>query len=191
MVNNCSGIQKSVEWCEGACEPSGVQGRIYYISDSDVKSAPELPVDAHGRPTSATLTGEFVLAEDAVFMAIDGLTTKAQHSSEAQGEYPNQTQLNKLTVVHPGVGPEASALPCYVNNTRCWYVFRDMRGRWRVLGSKRFHCKSTITQDNGQGETGETGTTLAAQCTGITVTPFYTGKLLTVDGEIDCSDNAA
>lgn len=190
-VKKCTTLQKSVGWCQGTPEMPSIMRRVYYISKADIVGFPDLPRDENDRPTSSVLVGEFVLAADKFFHYIDILPEKSQHQSEAQGEQPSQTQINKLTLVHPGVGDEATSLAAYLNNTDCIYVFQDMRRKWRVVGNDRWTTKSTVAQDNGQGPTGNTSTTVAVEVTDEIPSPFYKGILKTEDGDIDCSGKAA
>lgn len=192
MSKTCTNIQKSLEWCEGTPSPAGIRRRLYYLSDSKIVTRPAYKRDELGRATDATLEGSFVLAADAKWLAIDILPDKSQLVSESQGEYPNITQLNKLTAVHPGTGPEATALSSYVNNTSCTYLVPDMLGRYRVVGAgnDKYITKSTVAQDLGQGATGNASTTLNVEATDEMPAPFYVGTIVTEDGEIDCSGEA-
>ena len=147
-------------------------------------SWPTLTHDTIGRLLHAFYTGNFELAADATWKFIDILPDKSQLTSEAQGEYPSQTQLNKLTAVHPGVGMEASALAGYVNNCDCVYLVETVRGKYRVVGSEKWQVKSTVAQDLGQGATGTTSTTLNVEATDECPAPFYQGKIETEDGTI-------
>ena len=185
--NSCLAVQKSLGWCQGTPEYAGVRRRIFYISKGAIVSFPELPTDELGRATSAVLKGDFVLAADQKWKYIDILPDKSQLTSEPQGEMPSQTQLNKLVAVHPGVGAEATALSLYVNNSDCVYVVEDMAGKYRVLGNDRWSTVSTVNQDNGQGSTGTTSTTLNVEVPDVAPAPFYVGTLDTEEGEIDCS----
>ena len=190
-VQKCTTVQQSLAWCQGTPELPGVKRRIYYIAKSAIVTFPKLPRDAAGRPTSATLTGSFVLAADQKWKYIDILPSKSQLTSEAQGELPSQTQLNKLTAVHPGVGPEASAAAAYINNSDNVFVVEDMKDNFRVLGNDKWETKSTVAQDLGQGATGSTSTTIAVEAPDEVPAPFYTGTLETEDGTITCSKSAA
>lgn len=114
---------------------------------------------------------------------IDHLPEKSQLTSEAQGEVPSQTQLNKLTIVHPGVGAEASAAAAYINNNDNVYLVQDMSDKWRVVGCERWQTKSTVAQDLGQGPTGTASTTISVEATDETPAPFYKGKIETEDGD--------
>ena len=153
MAKSCTPIQKSLAWCQGTPELPGIKRRLYYISKDQIVQWPTLTRDANGRLTSAAYSGNFELVADATWKFIDILPDKSQLTSEAQGEYPSMTQLNKLTAVHPGVGVEASALAAYVNNCDCVYLVETVRGKYRVVGSEKWQVKSTVAQDLGQGAT--------------------------------------
>lgn len=185
---NCMGLQESIGWCEGTPEPAGIRRRAYYISMGDCMSHPMIPVDENGRPISSILTGPFVLAADKTWKYIDFLPEKSQYQSDPQGEYPSQTQLDKLTMVHPGVGPEATNACVYINNTRCFFLFQDKKGRWRLIGNPDYESKNTVAQDLGQGATGTTSTTIAVEATNIVAAPFFNGTIVTEEGEINITD---
>lgn len=187
MDKKCTSIQKSLGWCQGTPELPGVKRRIFYLSSSFIAGYPQLPRDELGRVTSAVLAGSFVLSADAKWKYIDILPDKSQLTSEAQGEFPSQTQLNKLVAVHPGVGQEASAAAAYINNTNNVFIVEDMKGSYRVLGNDKWDTKSTVAQDLGQGATGTTSTTINVEVTDEVPAPFYVGVIETEDGDIDCS----
>lgn len=186
----CSTLQKSLGWCQGTPELPGVKRRIYYIAKNLLVSFPTLPRDSNGRPTSSVLTGDFTCAADAKWHYIDILPDKSQLTSEAQGELPSQTQLNKLTAVHPGVGAEASAAAAYINNSDNIFIVEDMKGNYRVLGNDKWTTKSTVAQDLGQGPTGTTSTTISVEATDEVPAPFYVGTIETDEGTIQCSKAA-
>ena len=183
--NVCSTIQQSLAWCQGTPELPGIKRRIYYISKDQIVSWPVLTYDSLGRLTSAAYSGSFVLAADATWKFIDILPDKSQLTSDPQGEFPSQTQLNKLVAVHPSVGLEASALSAYVNNNDCVYLVETVRGQFRVVGSDKWQVKSTVAQDLGQGATGTTSTTLNVEATDECPAPFYYGEIVTEDGVIN------
>ena len=183
--NVCSTIQQSLAWCQGTPELPGIKRRIYYISKDQIVSWPVLTYDSLGRLTSAAYSGSFVLAADATWKFIDILPDKSQLTSDPQGEFPSQTQLNKLVAVHPSVGIEASALSAYVNNNDCVYLVETVRGQFRVVGSDKWQVKSTVAQDLGQGATGTTSTTLNVEATDECPAPFYYGEIVTEDGVIN------
>lgn len=187
-TNTCSALQRSLDWCMGTPELPGIKRRIYYIAKNQIAQWPTFVRDDNGRVTSSILSGSFTLVADATWKFIVILADKSQLTSEAQGEVPSQTQLNKLVAVHPAVGSEASAAAAYLNNSDNVFVVQDMKGKWRVVGSERWQTKTTVAQDNGQGATGTTSTTINVEATDEIPSPFYVGTLVTEDGDIDCSD---
>ena len=192
MAKTCTSIQKSLGWCQGTPELPGMRRRIYYLSKGEIVTWPKLERDErNGRATSAKYIGSFVLKADAKWKFIDILPDKSQLTSEAQGELPSQTQLNKLVAVHPGVGSEASAAAAYINNTDNVFIVEDMKGNYRVLGNDKWTTKATVAQDLGQGASGTTSTTINVEATDEVPAPFYVGTLETEDGDIDCSNGAA
>lgn len=185
MSTTCSNLQKSITWCQGTPEYPGIKRKIYYIAKDKIALWPTLPVDAGGRPTSAIYQGNFTLKADETWKRIDVLPDKCQVTSEAQGEVPSQTQLNKLTAVHPSVGEDASAAAAYINNTDNVFLVEDMKGKYRVIGSDRWSTKCTVAQDLGQGATGTTSTTINAEAPDVVPCPFYTGEIVTEEGTIN------
>ncbi len=185
---NCINIQRSLDWCMGTPELPGIKRRVYYIAKNQIVKWPAFVRDDNGRVSSSTLSGSFTLVADAKWHYIVILADKSQLTSEAQGEVPSQTQLNKATLVHPGVGPSASAASAYLNNSDNVFVVEDMKGNFRIVGSERWMTKTTVAQDNGQGATGTTSTTISVEATDEIPSPFYVGTLNTEEGVIDCSN---
>ena len=194
---NCSPLQKSLAWCMGTPELPGIRKRIYYISKDQIAEWPTYIRDVNNRRMKkAAYRGDFVLVADAKWKYIDILPEKSQLTSEPQGELPSQTQLNKLVAVFPGVSPEASAAACYLNNSDNVFLVEDMKGFFRVVGCRKWFTKTTVSQDNGQGPTGTTSTTINVEAPDEVPSPFYMGIIETelgdVQGEMfDDSDDPA
>ena len=188
--NSCSILQQSLDWCEGTPEPAGIRRTAYYTALSNLAKVPRVPVDSNGRPTSSILEGEFVMVGDAVFHKIVFLPEKSTFTSEAQGEYPSQTQLDKLTLLHPGVGPEAVNAMVSITNTKNAFLFQDRKGRWRMVGHPDYDdMKNSVAQDLGQGSAGSTSTTISVEAPNIVSAPFFSGTIMTDEGEVDLSSD--
>ena len=182
---NCSPLQKSLAWCMGKPELPGIRKRIYYISKDQIAVWPTYIRDYYNRRTKkAAYSGDFVLVADAKWKYIDIIPEKSQLTSEPQGELPSQTQLNKLVAVFPGVSPEASAAACYLNNSDNVFLVEDMKGFFRVVGCRKWFTKTTVSQDNGQGPTGNTSTTINVEAPDEVPSPFYMGIIETEDGDV-------
>ena len=182
---NCSPLQKSLAWCMGTPELPGIRKRIYYISKDQIAEWPTYIRDYYNRRAKkAAYRGDFVLVADAKWKYIDIIPEKSQLTSEPQGELPSQTQLNKLVAVFPGVSPEASAAACYLNNSDNVFLVEDMKGFFRVVGCRKWFTKTTVSQDNGQGPTGNTSTTINVEAPDEVPSPFYMGIIETEDGDV-------
>lgn len=182
---NCSPLQKSLAWCMGKPELPGIRKRIYYISKDQIAEWPIYIRDYYNRRAKkAAYRGDFVLVADAKWKYIDIIPEKSQLTSEPQGELPSQTQLNKLVAVFPGVSPEASATACYLNNSDNVFLVEDMKGFFRVVGCRKWFTKTTVSQDNGQGPTGNTSTTINVEAPDEVPSPFYMGIIETEDGDV-------
>jgi hypothetical protein len=169
----------------GTPELPGIRKRIYYISKDQIAEWPTYIRDYYNRRTKkAAYSGDFVLVADAKWKYIDIIPEKSQLTSEPQGELPSQTQLNKLVAVFPGVSPEASAAACYLNNSDNVFLVEDMKGFFRVVGCRKWITKTTVAQDNGQGPTGNTSTTINVEAPDEVPSPFYMGIIETEDGDV-------
>lgn len=184
-TTNCTPLMGSLGWCEGRPVLPGIRRRLYYTAKSNVTKWPKLQVDEFGRAISATLQGDFELASEAVFHHIDVLVNDSGLTSEAQGEKPSQTQLNKLVAVHPAVDEAATMAAAYLNNNDVVAIVQDMDGKYRVIGNEKWQGNATVAQDNGQGATGKATTTINIEHTDVIPAPFYTGAILTEDGTIN------
>ena len=182
---DCSNIQRSLEWCQGRPQYAGIRRRLYFTARANILSWPTPGKDANGRVLSAAYDGEFVLAADKEWLYIDIIHDKSQMTSEAQGEYPAQSQLNKLVAFHPGIGIDAAAAAAWFNNNETVFLVEDMSCNTRVVGHKDYPIKVTVSQDGGQGITGSAGTTITVEASDDVPAPFYhyTGFFITGDGE--------
>lgn len=184
-TTNCSPLEGSLTWCEGKPVLPGIRRRLYYTAKSNVVKWPKLQVDEYGRATSAILQGNFELAADKYFHHIDVLVNESSLTSEAQGEKPSQTQLNKLVCVHPAVDEAATMAAAYLNNNDIVALVQDMDGKFRVVGNEKWQGNATVAQDNGQGVTGKSSTTINIEHTDVIPAPFYPGTIPTEDGIIN------
>ena len=183
--NSCSPLEASVEWCEGRTVLPGIRRRVYYTHKNNISKWPTLPGAADGRPTQSTYVGSFEMKEGKHFHYFDLLVDKSGITSEPQGEAPSQTQLNKLTGVHPGTKEEATMLSAYFNNSDLVFISQDADGKYRVTGSEMSQTKATVNQDGGQGFTGTASTTVNVEAGDLIPQPFYEGEIDTEDGIVN------
>lgn len=185
-MSKCASVLKNLEWCQGKPVYAGIKRKIYLALVCDIVVWPEIARDASGRPSSATLTGNFVLAEGKKWTVLEHEPSKAEPNSESQGEYPGKTFKNALTAVCPEVGPDATLALALMQNAEVVAIAEDMEGRYRVYGNKRWGgAKVDPSQALGAAPTGSTASTVKIEATDEIPAPFYTGAIATAEGTVN------
>lgn len=190
-MNDCAStdLYESLEFCKGQTVLPGIRQVVYFIPFDQIVTFPTLPdtaADDADMGKIATYEGNFVLAADAKFRKLDVLTTASNIKSDSQGEKPSKTFVNSSTLKHAGTGAKATGFCRMANSDNLIYVVQQRDGQFRVLGNEKFESNTNPSQDSGMNVTDASGTTLEVTVTDVCPAPFYVGKLLTEDGEIDC-----
>ena len=186
-INN---IYDDLSFCKGKTVLPGLRPKAYYIPKEQIVKFPTLPeVDAEGATMEsiATYSGDFVFQADAVAKRIDILSPASNITSASQGEKPSKTFANSATLKYAGNNEKAVGF-CRLANTDDFVYFIQQRdGKFRVLGNEAYETNTNPSQDSGMAETDASGTTLEITVTDVCPAPFYSGKLLTSDGTLDCA----
>lgn len=187
-------IYQSLNWCQGKPVFPGIRSKAYYISKRSIVKWPVLPSEVTEKGTLAELSvykGDFVLAADTKWHDLDIITKESPITSEAQGEVPCVTSLNKATFKYPSVEEEATAFARQANNDDLVYLFQQRNGKFRLIGNEMFNTTTKVKQENGAAETDKAGTTIEVEVTDVCPAPFYTGKIETESGDISGVDGSA
>lgn len=189
-TKNCdnSSLYNSLVFCAGQTVLPGIRKTVYAISKRHIVKWPVLPkVAKTSMKEIAIYQGDFELAADATFMRIDLSLNKGSLKYETQGEKPSRTILNKGSFKHPYNDEDAAAFAAQAIADDLVFVVQQRNGKFRVLGNEMFETDVKVGGDTGEGTTGEVGTTIEVEVADTCAAPFYVGKLVTEDGEIDCS----
>ena len=193
-VNPCkdTGIYKSLEWCPGQTSLPGIRQRVFYIPKKHIVKWPELPKleGAVDMATVATYKGDFTLASEKKWLAIDILSAKSNTTSESQGEKPSKTFLNKSLLKYAGTDAAATGFCRQANIDELIFAVQQRDGKFRIQGSEAFEQDIKISQTSGEGDTGTAGTDLEVSTTDVCPAPFYVGKLETEMGDISGADGS-
>ena len=184
-------MYKSLEWCTGKTILPGIRKRLYYIPKHQIVLFPVLP-DTPAQESGSiseivTYKGSFTLVADAKFRYIEVLVDESPVTSEAQGERPSVTSLNKATFKHPGTEEEATAFCKLANNDDFVYLVQQKNGKFRTLGNEMFETVTKCKQELGGAVTDKAGTTIEVEVTDVCPAPFYTGDIVCEAGTIDAS----
>lgn len=182
-------LYESLEHCKGETVLPGLRPEAYCIPKTQIVKYPKLPDlgdEGATMSTLATYDGSFVLAADAVFHKLDILDSKSNQQSNSQGEKPSKTFVVNATLKYAGNNEAAAGFCRMANADDMIFIVRQRDGKFRVIGNEMFETNVNPSQDSGMAVTDESGTTLEISTTDVCPAPFYTGKIKTADGEIDC-----
>ncbi|PXZ44741.1 MULTISPECIES: hypothetical protein [Sanguibacteroides] len=172
-------------WEQGKKNLPGLKSVAYFINKSKITAWPVLE-DSENAAGCSTYKGDFTLLEAAKWNKVDVIQRKNSLTSEPQGERESTTVLNKLSVKHAGTDEEAISLQRYGNREDLVWLIQDMnsKDKFRVVGSEIFDTITKISLNLGSEATSEKATTIEVEATDECL-PFYTGKIVTADGDIN------
>ena len=180
-------IYDSLAFCPGQTVLPGVRNKVWVSSKKNIVGWPVLPNVAESSMRELSVyQGDFVMATDSVFKRIDLSLNKGSIDYETQGEKPSRTILNKGSFKHPYNDEDAAAFARQAVADDLVFVVQQRDGKYRVLGNEMFETDVKVSGGTGEGTTGEVGTTIEVEVTDLCPAPFYTGTLVTEDGEINC-----
>ena len=195
MSCNRPNIYTDVKHCVGQTNYPGTREFVFQIPREDIAAWPtkDKPTDDGATLASiVTIQGSFVLAADASWKKITLAPDVNSFSSEAQGNWGSKTFNNTVTVVHPGVGPEAAGLCAMLNNDDSVFLVPMRDGRLRLFGNEMFPAMVNPKQESGAAAASDSAqTTLEISVTDETPAPFYEGNVVLSDGSVisgrDCA----
>lgn len=192
MDKNCASVNiySSLRHCKGETVLPGLRPQAYAIPKSQIITFPTLPKPSDEAATMAaiaTYKGDFALAAEAKWLVIDLLDTASNITSASQGEKPSKTFVNSATIKYAGNNEAATGFARMANSDDFIYVVQQRDGKFRVIGNEMFETNTNPGQESGMAVTDASGTTLEVSVTDVCPAPFYVGKLVTVDGVLDCA----
>lgn len=181
-------LYESLKYCKGKTILPGVRAHAYVIPKSWIVKWPTLPAfsaekDLFGK--LATYKGDFTLAADKKWLVVDLAYNKGNIEWEAQGNKPSRTFLNKFTATHPEINGSAAAFQRMAIADDLVWAIPQRDGRVRILGSEQFETDTKPSGATGEGLDGSAGSMFAVEATDVCPAPFYEGKIVTAEGEID------
>lgn len=194
-TKNCAStaLYESLEHCKGTTVLPGLRPHVFYIPKRDIVTFPAPPntvPDGGHMGALATISKDFILAADAKWKKIDIVSNASNVNSESQGDAPSKTFKNSGVFKYPGNNAAAAAFCRQANADDIVYLWPQRDGQYRLLGNNMFETNTTPSQESGSAETDASGTTINVAVTDVMPSPFYTGKIETVDGDISGADGS-
>ena len=175
----------------GSVNPSGIGCTIYRIRKSQIKSWPTLQDDPdamelHSAADLATLVGDFVLEEKAVFEKFYSTQGLGKITYETSGETDSKMFINKGEVSFPDLSAEALGFAKASVNDDYVYIVKSA-GRYHVIGSADYRCVTSPAGDSGAAPGSAKGVKFSVECPDVTPLPIYAGQLPVQGGSYDLS----
>lgn len=193
-MSKCSiDLYQDVKHCVGEVNMPGVRNHIFGIRRENIVLWPEFPKvseETSNLETIVTYQGDFVLAEDSVWVKIDLVPDVSSFSAESQGSWGSKTFVNTINAIMPGVGKKVSGFCAMVNNDDMVFLVPMRNGEYRVFGNDAFAVEVNPKQESGAAATDSAQTTLEIKVTDSMPAPFYNGVIHTMDGDIDAKDGS-
>ncbi len=177
---------ENLDWQDGNVSIPGIFEEAYYIPKSHITAWPAVVASPATAIEEVTLAGTFTLDALKVWKKINHIDGKAVCTADVQGEIRSQTFLNKATFKTSLTNEDATSFAKAANNANIVYLVKEKNsGKWRVLGNVMFN---TLTKPNlslGGEATSERGLTIEVEVTDSIPLPFYTGAIVTDDGDVN------
>lgn len=173
----------------GSINPSGIGVTIYRIAKELITSWPTIADDMSGSgpiTTLAAYSGDFVLADGAVWDKIYSTQGKGNATYEPTGEVDCKMFLNKASLSYPKLTDEVKAFSKVAVNGDFVYVIKH-DGKYVVIGSKEYRVTTNPSGATGAEAGSAKGVTIELEAPDVTPLPTYSGDLVLADGTLDCS----
>lgn len=189
MANNCTtdiDLYENVGFCVGQASLPGMRPHFYFIRREDILTFPKIQgADASKMEDVVVIKTDFVLAADKVWKKVELIEGESEPSCEGQGAEGSRSFLNRVNLVLPGTEKKVSSLISLLNNDDVVIAYPQRGGAIRIIGNEMFRVQFELGQSAGRQVTDSAQTTINASITDVNPAPFYEGKLLTEDGNID------
>ena len=164
----------------GGINPSGIGATIYRIAKKDILAWPSIGND----PDASTGTvdslskysGNFTLAEDAVWDKLYSTQGKGKATFEVTGEVDCKMYTNKASLSFPDLTAEALAFCKAAANGDFVFIVKAA-GRFHVIGSPDYRATISPTGDTGDAAGSAKGVSFEVECPDVTPLPLYVGEL--------------
>jgi hypothetical protein len=171
-------VNSNIAFPEGQENFGGIS-KVYYgfLADADETQWPE-PADS---PTSFALA--ITIALPIVMLATKKMNTiyvtpeTSGLDGETQGERDAESTKRTAEFFFPQPNADSLGFARVIQNRRMFFIFEDMKGQLRLLGSPRFPAKCSANDTSGKASTDRPGITFKVEDIGSGPAPIYTAAI--------------
>ncbi len=164
-------------WADGEENMAGVKVTCYYALASEIEVWAALPASPSTAAEEVTLAGNFRMTSAKYWRKLYVTMQTGEVIDEQQGEVDGQSFAQKATVFYPGTKAEALAFAKNANNSNMVFIFEEVTGNRRVIGSEAIPARVKPSFTTGKAYADRKGMTLEIEAHGYTPAPLYDGVI--------------
>jgi len=171
-------INSNINFGEGQ-ENFGGLAKVWYgfIADADETQWPEPVLTPASFSEAITITDPIVMLTGKQMNEIYVTPETSGLDGEPQGDRDAESTKRTAEFFFPQPNADALGFAKVVQNRRMFFVFQDMSGNKRLLGSPRFPAKCSPKDSTGKASTDRPGVTFTVEDIGNGPVPIITSAL--------------
>jgi hypothetical protein len=165
-------------WPDGSDNIGGTEVNHYYAPLSEIDEFPEISATPANLAEEVTISADFTFNTGGRFRKIYSTLDTGKIDDKSVGEFDGKSFEHVFEFFFPGSKAEALALIRKMNNTNMVFIASEANGQKRIIGSRAFPAKMSMSDvSTGQKTADRKGTTIKVESRGVTPAPIYTGAI--------------
>ncbi len=171
----------------GSVNPSGISDAVFYIPKHYIRRWPTIEdaFEALMEGRYAEYDGDFELQPGCWWNRFYSTQGKGKIDWDYQGETDCKVVVNHATLSYPKLANEVRAFTKFASNGDFVFCIKH-DGKYYIIGNRDYRATITPNGDSGDSPGSAKGVTMDIQCPDTTPLPTYKGKIVLVDGILDC-----
>ena len=171
----------------GSVNPSGISDAVFYIPKHYIHRWPTIEdaFEALMEGRYAEYDGDFELQPGCWWNRFYSTQGKGKIDWDYQGETDCKVVVNHAMLSYPKFANEVRAFAKFASNGDFVFCIKH-DGKYYIIGNRDYRATITPNGDSGDSPGSAKGVTMDIQCPDTTPVPTYKGKIVLVDGILDC-----
>lgn len=176
----------------GSVNPSGISDEVYFIPKRHILRWPAINDDftrfielGH----YVGYEGDFELQQGRWWARLYSTQGEGKLSWDYHGETDCKVVVNTATLSYPKLNDQGRALAKFASNGDFVFIVKHDK-HYHVIGNRDYRATLTPNGTSGDLPGSAKGVKVDIECTDTTPLPTYTGKIVLVDGILDCNKDS-
>lgn len=173
-----------ISFAEGQENYGGVS-KVYYgfIADTVEESFPSPKTAPTSLEEAITITTPIVMKTGKKMNTIYVTPETSGIDGETQGERDAESTKRTAEFFFPQPNADGLGFARVCQNRRMFFIFKDMRGQLRLIGSHIFPAKCSPKDSTGKASTDRPGVTFTVEDIGAGPAPIYNAEIPLTEGK--------